>query len=157
MSRVTQAPETVSDLKAHIGFWVRFVSNHVSFAFARKLLRSGVTVAEWVVLREMYGRSNISPSTLADLTGMTRGAASKLIDRLVDKKLVTRKERSDDRRFQDICLTDAGIKLVPDLAALADLNDREFFAPLSTAERETLLAILKKLVHAHDLHKLPTE
>jgi DNA-binding MarR family transcriptional regulator len=157
MTRATRAWETVSDLKAHIGFWMRFVSNHVSHAFARKLLKSGVTVAEWVVLREMYGRNNISPSTLADLTGMTRGAASKLIDRLVDKKLITREERSDDRRFQDICLTSAGIKLVPDLASLADRNDREFFAPLSVAERETLLVILKKLVQAHDLHKLPTQ
>jgi DNA-binding MarR family transcriptional regulator len=157
MRRAQTASEPVSDLKAHIGFWMRFVSNHVSHAFARKLLKSGVTVAEWVVLREMYGRSNISPSTLADLAGMTRGAASKLIDRLVEKKLIAREERSDDRRFQDICLTSAGTKLVPDLATIADRNDREFFTPLSAAERETLLTILKKLVQAHDLHKIPTQ
>ena len=157
MSKDRVGPEPVSDLKAHVGFWMRFVSNHVSQAFARKLLKTGVTVAEWVVLREMYGRDDMTPSRVADLTGMTRGAASKLIDRLVAKNLVHREERTDDRRYQDIRVTAAGARLVPSLAALADRNDHEFFAALTAAERQTLIAILKKLVHAHDLHKVPTE
>lgn len=157
MRRTRAALESVSDLQAHIGFWMRFVSNHVSHAFARKVLASGVTVAEWVVLREMYGRDGMSPSKVADRTGMTRGAASKLIDRLVAKKLIAREERADDRRYQDIALTAAGVRLVPTLAALADQNDREFFSPLTKVERELLLATLKKLAQAHRLHQLPVE
>lgn len=157
MSKTRQSAVEVSDLKKHVGFWMRFVSNHVSQAFARRLLKSGVTVAEWVVLREMYNREEMAPSELADATGMTRGAASKLVDRLVGKALVTRKDRTDDRRFQDIALTAAGRKLIPGLAALADRNDEEFFSPLSARERETLVTTLKKLVQAHDLHRLPTE
>jgi DNA-binding MarR family transcriptional regulator len=148
---------TLSDLKKHVGFWMRFVSNHVSQAFARKLLDSGVTVAEWVVLREMYDQETIAPSVLAAHTGMTRGGATKLVDRLVAKELATRQESSDDRRFQEIALTTAGRRLVPQLAALADQNDQEFFQPLSAREREALVATLKKLVHANGLHQLPTE
>ncbi len=155
MRKSTKPP--VSDLKSHIGFWLRFVSNHVSQSFARKLLDSGVTVAEWVVLREMYGHEGISPSVLADLTGMTRGAASKLIDRLVKKDFVTRRSRGDDRRFLEIEITAVGRKLVPVLAGIADQNDEEFFTPLSGHERELLVATLKKLVQAHELRKLPTE
>jgi DNA-binding MarR family transcriptional regulator len=148
---------TPSDLKKHVGFWMRFVSNHVSQAFARKLLDSGVTVAEWVVLREMYDQETIAPSVLAARTGMTRGGATKLVDRLVAKELATRQESSDDRRFQEIALTSAGRQLVPLLAALADQNDEEFFRPLSAREREALVATLKKLVQANGLHRLPTE
>jgi DNA-binding MarR family transcriptional regulator len=147
----------VSALSAHIGFWLRFVSNHVSQSFARKLLASGVTAAEWVVLREMYDEKEISPSVLANRTGMTRGAASKLVDRLVSKKLITRTGRTDDRRFQDIELTPAARRLVPALAAIADQNDKEFFTPLSRNERTALIAALKKLAEVHQLHKLPTE
>jgi DNA-binding MarR family transcriptional regulator len=147
----------VSDLKSHIGFWMRFVSNHVSHAFAAQLLRSGVTVAEWVVLREMYELGRTSPGVVAERIGMTRGTASKLVDRLLAKKLVTRAERSDDRRFQDIGLTPAARRMVPALGAIADRNDRHFFAPLSQQERETLLDLLKKLAQAHGLRKLPTE
>lgn len=64
---------TVSDLKKHIGFWLRFVSNHVLQAFARKLQASGITVAEWVVVREMFDDDETSPSVLAQRIGMTRG------------------------------------------------------------------------------------
>jgi DNA-binding transcriptional ArsR family regulator len=91
----------VSPLKAHIGYWMRLVSNQVSQAFARKLGKSGVTVAEWVVLREMSeGSATTSPSSVAKLTGLTRGAVSKLIERLLKKGFVTRRESSRDRRYQ---------------------------------------------------------
>src|SRR5271170_6180855 len=156
MKKERQPRIGVSALTSHTGFWLRFVSNHVSHAFMRKLMDSGVTAAEWVVLREMYDKEGMSPSALADLTGMTRGAASKLIDRLVGKKLVSRRDRSDDRRYQDIELTAAGRRLVPTLAAIADQNDEEFFRALSTGERDALVATLKKLVQAHGLHQVPT-
>jgi len=147
----------VSELTSHTGFWLRFVSNHVSQAFMRKLLDRGVTVAEWVVLREMYDKEEMPPSALADMTGMTRGAASKLIDRLVVKRLVSRRRRTDDRRYQDVALTAAGRRLVPALAVIADQNDKEFLRALSAREHETLVATLKKLVQAHGLHRIPTE
>ena len=148
---------TVSDLKEHVGFWLRFVSNQVSHAFARRLLHTGVTVAEWVVMREMFDGGETSPGVLAERIGMTRGGVSKLVDRLVSKKLITRREQSDDRRFQSIALTAAGRRLLPQLAALADRNDEEFFHPLSTGERAALIAMMKKLVRAHGLETLPTE
>ncbi len=147
----------VSDLESHLGFWLRYVSNHVSQAFATKLLKSDVTVAEWVILREMYGREAVASSALAEFAGLSRGAVSKLVDRLLHKKLLTRVERDDDRRFQSIELTDAGRQLVPRLAALADVNDVEFFSSLSTGARAALLATLRKLVKAHGLKKIPTE
>ncbi len=150
------AQANVSELRSHIGFWLRFVSNHVSQSFARKLEGSGVTVAEWVILREMFQAGTTSPSALADSTGLTRGAVSKLVDRLVEKKLAHRTEATEDRRFQDVGLTAAGRTLVPRLAAAADENDREFFSRLSEKERQQLLGTLKKLVAIHDLSKIPT-
>jgi DNA-binding MarR family transcriptional regulator len=157
MEGTKASAQTVSDLKRHVGFWLRFVSNHVSHAYARKLLTSGVTVAEWVVMREMFDDVETSPGVLAERIGMTRGGVSKLVDRLVSKKLIARRERSDDRRFQSIALTAGGRRLIPQLATLADQNDEEFFHPLSTGERAALIGMMKKLVQAHGLQTLPTE
>jgi DNA-binding MarR family transcriptional regulator len=153
--RAKESQARVSDLRSHTGFWLRFVSNHVSQSFARKLVGSGVTVAEWVVLREMFDTSATSPSSLAAATGLTRGAISKLIDRLVQKDLVSRAEAADDRRFQDVRLTPAGRTMVPELAALADQNDHEFFFRLPVGERERLVATLKKLVATNKLKQIP--
>lgn len=147
-----------SRLTHHLGFWLRRVSNAVSHAFARKLENQGVTVAEWVVLREMYaGNDTTSPSAVAELTGLTRGAVSKLISRLLEKGLVTRGESAEDRRYQDIELTEAAVTLVPPLAKLADENDEEFFGVLSKSDRKALLEILQRAVKLHNLTKLPIE
>jgi len=145
----------VSELRSHTGFWLRFVSNHVSQAFAQRLAPCGVTVAEWVLLREMFDREEMAPSALAESTGLTRGAISKLIDRMVGKRLVSRKGSSHDRRYQTIGLTATGTRLVPSLAAIADENDEDFFAALSLAERKALEKTLKKLVKAKGLGEFP--
>ena len=146
-----------SDLETHLGYWLRFVSNHVSHAFSLKLQARDVTVAEWVVLRELFDLADIQPSTLADRLGMTRGAISKLADRLIAKELIARTASTEDRRQQTLSLTDAGRTLVPTLAELADRNDAEFFGHLEPTERAALENALKEIVRRHDLKTIPTE
>ncbi|MBK8398353.1 MAG: MarR family transcriptional regulator [Leptospiraceae bacterium] len=137
---------------------MRIVSNNVSHSFAKKLNNSGVSVAEWVIMREMFESGDtISPSQIAEITGMTRGAISKLIDRLLQKKLVTRKESTDDRRYQELKLTKEAKRLIPNLTKLADENDAEFFSLLTKEERKKLTEILIKTVKLNKLTKFPVE
>jgi DNA-binding MarR family transcriptional regulator len=147
---------SVSGLESHLGYWLRFVSNHVSQAFARKVEAAGVSVAEWVVLRELYERPALA-SELAARLGMTRGGISKLVDRLDDKALILRTARTDDARYQTLTLTKAGQDLVPVLSALADENDAAFFGHLEKTERDHLMATLKTIVTRHALRTVPTE
>lgn len=148
----------VSELKSHIGYYLRVVSNAVSHSFSRRLAASDVTVAEWVILREMYAEDEkTSPSKVAELTGLTRGAVSKLIERLLQKGLVTRTESSGDRRYQEIKLTGRALKLVPKLAIIADENDDTFFSLLSQTERNTLMKTLLRLAELHKLSMNPVE
>jgi MarR family transcriptional regulator, transcriptional regulator for hemolysin len=147
-----------SQLKSHIGYRMRVVSNAVSHSFARKLAASEVTVAEWVILREMYsGEITTSPSAVAAITGLTRGAVSKLIDRLLVKNLVNRIEALSDRRYQEIKLTVKATELIPKLAIIADENDKHFFSVLTASERKSLFEILTKLADIHKLNKNPIE
>jgi DNA-binding MarR family transcriptional regulator len=147
----------VSPLEAHVGYWLRFVSNHVSLAFARKLAVHDFTVAEWVVLRELYDVAALAPSLLAGRIGMTRGAVSKLADRLIGRALVTRTASTADRRYQALALTAAGRAVLPKLAALADRNDAEFFRHLTAAERAALIATMKDIVRRRDLRNVPVD
>jgi DNA-binding MarR family transcriptional regulator len=146
----------VSPLEQHLGYWLRYVSNHVSHAFALKLAARGVTVAEWVVVRELYDAEN-APSALADRLGMTRGAISKLADRLIAKGLIRRRATAGDRRFQTLALTRRGRALAPKLAGLADQNDEEFFAGLDRATRETIETVMKDIVRRKGLRAAPVD
>ncbi|MDE2514607.1 MAG: MarR family transcriptional regulator [Rhodospirillales bacterium] len=148
-------PQPVSDLTAHLGFWLRIVSNHVSQAFAAKLAAREVTVAEWSLMRVLYGREPMAPSRLAEEMGLTRGAITRLADRLIAKSLILREASAADGRAQTLALTDRGSALVPHLAALADRNDAEFFDDLSLAERETLERLLKSLAQRSHMSATP--
>ncbi|MEP7006061.1 MAG: MarR family transcriptional regulator [Sphingomonas bacterium] len=140
-----------SPLEAHLGYWLRFASNHVSLGLSQKLAARDVTLAEWVLLRTIHARNVGAPKRLARDLGMTKGAISKLVDRLAGKGLASKAAMTSDRRHQDVWLTPAGRALVPELAVLADANDAEFFGHLSIKERSTLEAMLREVIQDRGL------
>jgi DNA-binding MarR family transcriptional regulator len=147
----------ISPLDAHLGYWLRFVSNQVSHAFALKLSAQGVTVAEWVVLRELFDSPGMMQSALANRMGMTRGAISKLAHRLAAKRLIEQLDNEKDGRIQTLHLTERGREVVPVLSALADQNDAEFFGHLGTSGRQSLEATMKAIIKRNGFRAVPVD
>lgn len=150
-------PSDVPALTAHLGYWLRQVSNHVTYAFSRKLAAKDVTVAEWAVMRALYDRKPTSPSQLADDMALTRGAISKLAERLIAKELVAKEQSSSDGRAHTLKLTKLGMGLVPELAALADQNEIECFGQMTDKDRRALERVLKETVARLGIVTTPLE
>ena len=148
---------SASELTDHTGYWMRMVSNAVSQEFARKVSGEDVTVAEWAFMRALYDLEPTPPSVLAESMGMTKGAISKLAERLVAKGLVERAESRQDKRAHSLSLTTLGRAKIPVLAALADENDAEFFGVLTKKEHEALDRILKFLAERQGLKATPVD
>lgn len=148
---------SISNLTGHSGYWLRMVSNAVSHDFARKVAGEGVTVAEWTFLRTLYDAGEMAPSALAERMRMTRGAISKLADRLLEKQLIERTDNPGDKRTHSLSLTEAGRQKVPALAALADRNDAEYFGVLTTEERDALDRVLRALIERRGLSDVPVD
>lgn len=146
---------TTSPLEAHLGFWLRFVSNHVSARFEAQLASQGVSPSEWVALRTLFDQPETATAALIEALGMTKGAASKVVSRLEDKGLAKRQFAEGSGREQVLSLTRKGTALVPKLAALADENEEHFFAHLSPAERQKLVTQFQGLVAHHKLKQVP--
>ena len=147
----------INSVEAHLGFWLRFVSNHVSGRFAKMLDQRELTVAEWVALRTLYDVNEGSHVDLIQVLGMTRGATSKVITKLEGKHLVKRSAWEGSAKEQLLVLTTQGRKLVPELVTLADENEEYFFGHLSKAEKLALLKAMQALVHHHQLKQIPTK
>ena len=150
-------PPHVSGLTDHLGYLLRVVSNHVSYAFARRLAAKNVTVAEWTFVRMLYDEKPVSPSALAKTMGLTRGAITKLADRLIAKGFVARKSDQKDRRAQTFRLTAKGERIAPELAAMADENDAQWFGVLSGDERDSLERLLKDMAARFAITSLPID
>ena len=145
-----------SPLEAHLGFWLRFVSNHVSIRFQQLLEERGITVSEWVALRTLWSQDENTHAELIQALGMTKSAASKVVSRLEEKGLAGRHLADGRAREQSLSLTAAGRALVPQLAALADANDAHFFGHLPAPERVALTQAMQALVQHHQLRGVPT-
>ena len=148
---------SVSGLSDHTGYWMRMVSNAVSQEFARALLAEGVTVAEWSFLRALFEDEGMAPTALADRMGMTRGAISKLADRLLAKGFVLRRDSETDLRGQSLALTEEGRAKVPVLAGIADANDARFFGVLAREDHAALDRTLRLLVAQRGLRETPVD
>lgn len=153
----SQSKPPVSSLEMHLGFWLRFVSNHVSSRFQKVLEEQGCSVTEWVALQTLFDKAETSNAELIQALAMTKGAASKVVSRLEEKGLAKRKLADGNAREQVLLLTKRGMVLVPQLAALADANDEHFFGHLKEAELLTLKSAFQGLVAHHRLQEVPTE
>jgi len=157
---MTKAPASKpydGPLTAHTGFWLRFVSNHVSGAFRQKLSEKGVAVAEWALMRSLHEHGAIAPSQLAVQLGITRGGVTKIVDKLIVRSLVIRTPDAIDGRAHTLSLTATARRLVPVLAKLADENDQEWFGHLPPETIVALTGMLRGIVDHHQLHAVPLE
>jgi DNA-binding MarR family transcriptional regulator len=148
---------SIPDLESHLGYWLRRVSNAVSGAFSRALQDKQTSVAEWVLLRELHVREQAAPGELADTLGLTRGAVSKIVDKLEAKGWIHTESKEGDSRFRLLSLTRQGQRNLPVLATVADANDAHFFDCLNATEKRALRRLLTKIAVHHGIHDLPTE
>ena len=137
-----------SHLEDHLGYWLRCLSNFVSHSFAKRLAKEDISVAQWVVLRTLYGTSGVTLNEAAAQVGVDKSSLSRMVERLVQKELIHR-AAGDDRRSIGLTLTAAGTKLVPQLAKLADGNDTAFFNTLTPKQRTEFLATIQQLLTAN--------
>jgi len=101
------------------------------------------------VLRTLYDSAGISLNEAAARVGVDKSSLSRMMERLLDKELVTRTESAADRRAMQLKLSPAGRRLVPLLAAAADENDLHFFKSLPSARRQQFLQTVKDLLQAN--------
>jgi DNA-binding MarR family transcriptional regulator len=147
----------IPELESHLGYWLRRVSNAVSGAFSRALQEKQTSVAEWVLLRALHERGQAAPGELADVLGLTRGAVSKIIDKLEAKGWVQADAKEGDNRYRLLSLTRAGQRSLPILAQIADQNDSAYFDCLNAKEKVILRELLIKLAGHNRIHDVPTE
>lgn len=91
-----------------------------------------------------HGRVKMSP--LADSLGLSMGAASTLIDRLVGRGMVERSPDPADRRAVFVTLTARGQQVLDEATSARRAMNREVFERLTPEDRRHLLGGLAAMV-----------
>jgi len=115
------------------------------FTFAKD---KGLTMAQFGALLHIFHKGGCGVSDIGSDLGVTNSAASQMLERLVQLKLITRSEDPTDRRVKQIVLTDKGLQILQE-GNLANRNWLEDLAKSMTAEeqeqvREGIIILLEK-------------
>lgn len=123
-----------------------YTSNWLNGHYSSFFKNSDITTQQYNVLRILRGQypnpCNIKLIKERMLDRMSD--ASRIVDKLKQKKFLLRKECPDDRRNVDIIITDAGLKLLESLDNI-DEDFKGVFNTLSNEEMKTLNTLLDKL------------
>jgi DNA-binding MarR family transcriptional regulator len=134
--------------QVHINHWLRLVETRFAGHFGAALKGSNVIASEWAALRELYRPGRLSPLDVGRAIGMSKGGASKLINRLVRKGLVKKTVGEFDRRCRCVEITNYGKQIVIRLASSEEASERQSFRLLRINGRHRLRDALKRALGA---------
>ena len=107
-----------------------------------------VTLAQYRFLVELAARG---PERLADLAtalAVERSTATRMCDRLVRKRLVTRRRDRDDRRAVRVSLSPAGAALVAEVSRRRRAEITTIVARMPSAHRQPVMTALRAFADA---------
>jgi DNA-binding MarR family transcriptional regulator len=90
----------------------------------------------------------VSAGDLADMLDLSTGAMTNRLDGLEEEGYVTRRRGTEDRRSVLVEITDAGREILGKAVAAQGEEERSLLQALEPAERETLNALLRRVVLA---------
>ena len=121
----------------------QFMSDEISCA----LHPYGLSIQQFNVLRILRGCKQ-KPASLQYITSRMIHKTSnttRIVDRLLEKKLVERKTCAENRRMVEINITKGGLKVLNTIDPVIDKKENEVASRLSEKELTTLLDHFKKL------------
>ncbi|MBL0421465.1 MarR family transcriptional regulator [Ramlibacter sp. AW1] len=107
----------------------------------------GISRREWGLLAVLGHAGELSPSRLASEMTLDRARTSRVLQQLIRKGLVERRQLPGDRRQARVCLTPSGEGLYQALLPLVADQNRQLLAVLGDAELQALDDYLQRLQH----------
>jgi len=121
--------------------WAKCLENSVS--------SSKITIAQLAAIQALfYNERAMSPTEISHVIPIETHSTSQLIDRLHQRKLVTRRRSQNDRRAVEVELTEQGLQLIA--GALPEISKvmKNVFGSFTEKERENLVELLRKVAYA---------
>lgn len=143
MKSRTQRPTGAAFLLAQLGA-------HAADRFGERIKGLGVAPRHAGILR-MIATTPCNQRALAKRLGVLPSRMVILIDELAEKGLVERKRRVKDRRHSELVLIPRGRRMLERISKLAAEHEADLCAGLTAAERDTLAALGRKIVHQQGL------
>lgn len=137
------------------GFLVRRLQQVSVSLFHQHLEHLKLTPLQATVLRILGREDGLDQLSLASRARIDSSTAKDVVQRLEANLAVIRVRSEVDRRMQLVYLTDHGRELLEQSVPAAREAAKHLLAPLTESEQRQFLAMIRKLVAAHDEPAVP--
>lgn len=128
-----------------VAFTLAQLGAHATDLFARRMSQLGLSPAQAGFLRMVATAPGRSQKELADALGIPPSRFVPFADELDQKGLIERRKNPDDRRLHALYLTDAGRRLLGEVAKAGMAHEQQICAGLSPDEHDQLLDLLRRI------------
>src|SRR4051812_33153394 len=133
-------------LEEQVGHLLRRAHQRHTAIFQEGIGELQLTATQFAALVKVRDLGQVSQNQLGRLTAMDPATIQGVIQRLEARKLIERGPDPNDRRCTILRLSEKGEALAADAVARARGITEATLAPLSPAERQAFLALLRKLI-----------
>ncbi|QMU60162.1 MAG: MarR family transcriptional regulator [Boseongicola sp.] len=131
-------------LEEQVGYLLRLASQRHAVIFQKHAVEN-LTATQFSTLIRVFEVGSVSQNHLGRLAAMDVATVKGVVDRLKSKGLVQSVPDQVDKRRSIISLTAKGQSLISDLKTSGVQITDETLAPLTGAERRSLVALLRKI------------
>lgn len=136
------------DIQRELGFLVGSLASAMRTGLNRELAPLNISSAQWAILDACHEGEADTLTSLARVIPIDSASISRHVDRLVRVGLVQRSRSTRDRRLVRLSLTDAGNRLMPELAERVQANNAKFLAGITKREQEAMMRTIRRMLES---------
>jgi DNA-binding MarR family transcriptional regulator len=142
--------ETKTSIHQSIGYWTGLLARSMEAEFSRRLAPHGLTRMSYAVLGAMAFDNRTTPSDIAEFLGVDRAAVTRLLDKLESQNLISRSNRTDDRRSISINATPQGRELALEMQVHSLAVNAQFSGALDPGEQDKFIEMVRVMLANSD-------
>jgi MarR family transcriptional regulator, temperature-dependent positive regulator of motility len=158
VKRHATAERSMKDIQEMPGHLARRFQQIAVAVFLAEAEKSGydLTPVQYAALTAVSSNPGIDQVTLAGLIAYDRTTITGVVDRLVQKGLLARRENSRDRRARELKVTEAGLRTLRGMTPAVEAAQRLMLRGLTENEADELIRLLQKAITAgNELSRAP--
>ena len=138
--------QTSNPMTATLHEWLGIFRRSLMGNFFMYARNNGLTMAQFGTMLHLFHKGACGVSDIGSDLGVTNSAASQMLERMVQLKLISRSEDPTDRRVKQIDLTDKGRQIIEESSVAFQTWMEDLAGSMSLEEQEQVRAALTILI-----------